>query len=287
MALCGGERVLLHFVALMNEIAEETKRLVRLQAVELERTRLTAALKALPGEIAAADGLLKAAQKRVADADAGLKREELSRASLELEVASLRGKAKRHRGQMDMAQNATQASALEHEISFAEAEIRRLEDNELTSMENTEVLEADRAKAQELAAKLTETLGLIRARVGEQDLEFREQLAALKVEREALRVGIAGFEDGARLAHFDRIAGAKGTGLARAAGQQCSGCRMGIRPQVWNQLRDGLVLPCESCNRILYYDPAMEGVAPGKTVQNVPVDSAMGGSSVKRRQAGV
>ena len=267
----------------MNEIAAETKQLARLQAVELERTRLTAALKALPAELAVADGQLKAAQKRVSDAEAGLKREELARASLELEVASLRTKAKRHRGQMDMAQNTAQASALEHEISFAEAEISRLEDNELTSMENTEVLEADRAKALELAAKLTETLGLIRARVGEQDLEFREQLAALKTEREALRAEIAKFDDGARLAHFDRIAGAKGTGLARAAGQQCSGCRMGIRPQVWNQLRDGAVLPCESCNRILYYDPAMEP-APAKTAQSVKSD--LGGNSIKR-QAGV
>src|SRR5579859_1595286 len=269
----------------MNEIAQATKQLVRLQTVELERARLTAALKALPGEVAEAENQLKAAQKRIADAEAGLKREELSRSSLELEVASLRSKSARHRTQLDMAQNAAQASALEHEIGFAEAEITRLEDNELTSMENTEVLEADRAKALELAAKLTETLGLIRARVGEQDQGFREQLAALKLEREALRSEVSAFDDGARLAHFDRIAAAKGTGVARAVGQQCSGCRMGIRPQIWNQLRDGLVAPCESCSRILYYDPAMEPEpARAKSVHGVPGD--LGGVSLQRKQAG-
>jgi len=269
----------------MNEITQDTKQLVRLQAVELERARLASALKALPGEVAAAENQLKAAQKRVSDADAGLKREELSRSSLELEVASLRSKAARHRTQMDMAQNATQASALEHEIAFAETEISRLEDNELTSMENTEVLEAERSKALELAAKLTETVGLIRARVGEQDLEFREQLTALKVERESLRAAVTAFDDGARLAHFDRISGAKGTGVARAAAQQCGGCRMGIRPQVWNQLRDGLVVPCESCSRILYYDPAMEPEpARPKSAQGVPGD--LGGVSIQRKQAG-
>jgi predicted nucleic acid-binding Zn-ribbon protein len=115
-------------------------------------------------------------------------------------------------------------------------------------------------------------------------------LAALKTERETLRAEIVKFDDGARLAHFDRIAGAKGTGLAQAVAQQCSGCRMGIRPQVWNQLRDGLVAPCESCSRILYYDPAMEAspakTAPVKTAQGVDAGS-LGGSSVKRRQAGV
>jgi predicted nucleic acid-binding Zn-ribbon protein len=269
----------------MNGLAEETKRLARLQKVELERTRLTAALKALPGEIAQAENLLKAALKRVTDADAGLKREELLRASLELEVATHQGKAKRFRAQMDTARNAAQASALEHEIGFAEAEIARLEDNELTSMENTEVLEAERAKAQELAAKLTETLGLIRARVGEQDLEYRERLAELKGERETLRGEISAVDDGVRLAHFDRIAGMRGTGLARAEGQQCSGCRMGIRPQVWNQLRDGAVLNCESCSRILYFDPTLEPAVPSKTAQSVTSDLA--GCSVRRKQAGV
>ena len=277
---------MLHFGSLMNALAEETKKLVRLQAVELERTRLTAALKALPGEIAQAEGLLKAAQKRVTDADAGLKREELSRAALELEIGSLRAKAARFRTQLDGAQNTSQAQAFEHQISFAEAEISRLEDNELTSMENTEVLEAERAKALELAGKLTETVGLIKARVGEQDLEYREQLAALKIEREALRGEVSAFDEGARLAHFDRIAGMRGTGLARAEAQQCSGCRMGIRPQVWNQLRDGAVPNCESCSRILYYDPGMDAAVPAKTAQSVPAEP-IGGNSVRRKQAGV
>ena len=57
----------------MNALADETRRLVRLQAVELERTRLTAALRALPNDIAMADNQLKAAQKRVADAEAALR----------------------------------------------------------------------------------------------------------------------------------------------------------------------------------------------------------------------
>ena len=266
----------------MEKLAEETQHLVRLQAVELERNRLAAALKALPGEIVQAENLLKAAQKRVDDANAALKREELSRASLELEIAGHQTKAARFRSQLDTAKNAAQASALQHEIEFAEKEISRLEDNELTSMENSEVLEGERTKALELTGKLTETLGLIRARVGEQDLEFREQLEALKTERQSLREQISP----ERLTHFDRIAAAKGTGIARAEGQQCSGCRMGIRPQVWNQLRDGMVLNCESCSRILYYDPAMEPAAPAKTPQSVKAGTTtgeMGGSSVRRR----
>jgi predicted nucleic acid-binding Zn-ribbon protein len=273
----------------MEKLAEETIRFVRLQAVELDRTRLTAALKALPAELAAAEGQSKAAQKRVADAETGLKREELSRSSLELEVATLKTKLVRFRAQLDSAQNSSQAQALEHQITFAESEISRLEDNELTSMENTEVLETDRANAIELAGKLTETLRLIRARIGEQDFEFRERLATLKTERDALRGELLNSAP-ERLAHFERIAGMRGTGIAKAVAQQCSGCRMGIRPQVWNQLRDGMVTNCESCSRILYFDPAMEPTAPPKTAQSVKPDTKageLGGSSIQRSRAGV
>jgi hypothetical protein len=269
----------------MEKLAEETQFLVRLQAVELDRVRLTAALKALPGDVTHAEGLLNSERKRISEINAAIKREELSRASFELEIAGHKTKAARFRGQLDTARNAAQATALEHEIGFAEKEVSRLEDEELASMETSENLEQERTEAVRLEAKLTETLGLIRARVGEQQLEFREQLEAFAVEREALRAKIPV----ELLAQFDRIVSAKGTGIARAHAQQCSGCRMGIRPQVWNQLRDGAVLHCESCHRILYYDPAMETAAPAKSPQSVKPDATpgeLGGSSVLRR-AGV
>jgi hypothetical protein len=37
---------------------------------------------------------------------------------------------------------------------------------------------------------------------------------------------------------------------------------MGVRPQTWNQLREGELLTCDSCFRLLYWDPAM---APAPT----------------------
>ena len=47
---------------------------------------------------------------------------------------------------------------------------------------------------------------------------------------------------------------------------------MGVRPQVWNQLREGELLTCDSCSRLLYWDPAM-APAP-KAPQPEPVPGA-------------
>jgi hypothetical protein len=44
---------------------------------------------------------------------------------------------------------------------------------------------------------------------------------------------------------------------------------MGVRPQVWNQLREGELLTCDSCFRLLYWDPSM-APAPAKPAATKP-----------------
>jgi predicted nucleic acid-binding Zn-ribbon protein len=242
--------------------------LVKLQAVELERTRLTKAAHELPGQIVQAKAELAAAEQQAATATAALAAEETLRANLERETDAHRKKAARLRAQQDSITTPAQAEAVDHELRFAESEAERLENEDLASMERSEAQEDALAAARALIESRTAALETTRKRAGHRQAEIDRELAVLNTEREALRPLI----DAANLARFDRLCGSRGTGLARIENQRCTGCSMGVRPQTWNQLQAGELMVCDSCSRLIYWDPAIAAPAP------VPPDPVAGAS---------
>jgi predicted nucleic acid-binding Zn-ribbon protein len=175
--------------------------------------------------------------------------------------------------------NTAQASAVEHEVNFEIAEAERLENEEYTSLERTETQEAALAQARAQVEQLAAELEGVRARVAARQQQLAAELAACDAARDAVRSAL----DPDWLARFDRIAASRGTAIALAVNQQCTGCSMGVRPQTWNQLREGELIGCDSCSRLLYWDPAM---TPAPKAPQPEVPAGTGRAPRKPRQAG-
>lgn len=250
--------------------------LAKLQDTELERARLGKELKAMPAEIADVERSLAAEQKRAAEAEAALKREDELRTKLEEEAARHRQKAARLRTQLDTVTTTAQAAAIEHEVEFAAKEVERLEGDEFASLERSETQEAARARAHSEVAEWTEGLKKTRERVAERTAEATAQMATL----DGAIAGLRQEADAELLGRYDRIAASRGTGVARAENQQCTGCRMGVRLQVWTELREGLVRTCDSCGRLLYWDAAIAAAA--KAPQVDPTTANGDGRAIRR-----
>ena len=252
----------------------DLERLIVLQGLDLESKRLQEEISALPKQVSELAAKVEAARGELNLTVEKLAKEESLRRKLELEIKDRQQKAARLRKQMDVVTTTAQANALEHEISFAEGEIRSLEDEELESMERSEQLEAAKVDAEQTLANIERThaerteqatAGLERARLALSDVEAQRGQLRPQIGEDALSL-------------YDRIVRAKGTGVAEGVDHKCSACQMVVRPQRWNDLRDRsnneAMLTCESCGRLLYWDPARD--APQKkTVKNESIAASI------------
>ena len=240
----------------------DLEKLVVLQRYDVEAKRLRDEMAALPKLVAGLELKLKAVEGQRAVVLDLLAKEEALRRRHESDVKDHQAKMARVRKQMDLATTTVQVTAYEHELAFAAAEVTRLEDLEIESMERTEEMEAQRAKADEAVAAAGKLLERERARAAETVARDRVELAEVDGQRAGLRPGIGE----AALGTYDRVAKGKGTGLAEGVDGKCSACQMMVRPQKWNDLRDRsdheTMMTCESCGRLLYWDPARD--APQK-----------------------
>ena len=240
----------------------DLEKLIVLQRLDVELAKLREDISAVPTRIAALAAKSAAAQAARITLEDSLAKEEKLRRSQESDIQALKDRGNKLRKQMDVVITTIQAAALEHEITFLTGEIARIEDTELDSMTRSEFFEAQLPKARETLT--TAEANLARERTSGRDQTAATQLRvdALTVDRKTLRPTIGE----TALTSYDRIARTRGTALAEGVNGKCSACQMMIRTQIWQDLRDrsrhDLMLTCDTCGRMLFWDPARD--APQK-----------------------
>jgi predicted nucleic acid-binding Zn-ribbon protein len=235
----------------------DLQKLMELQQMDLEAKRLRDEIAALPKTVAQLDARAKATAGQRAVVIELIAKEEALRRRQESDVKDQQAKIAKIRKQLDLATDTKQVTAFEHEIAFARAAIAKLEDAELESMERSEHLDAQKLVADKAVAEAEAKHRQERERAIATIAADKTRLVEVETARGMKRASVGDVA----LSMYDRIAKAKGTGLAEALNQKCTACQMMLRPQRWNELRNREVediMTCESCGRLLWYDPARD-----------------------------
>jgi predicted nucleic acid-binding Zn-ribbon protein len=234
---------------------QDLVKLLELQRTDAEIARLKQEIAALPKRVAEIETKLADDVAAVDKAKAAAKTNEQNRRKYEAEIQTVQQKISKYRDQMLAVKTNEEYRALGNEIKFAEDAIRGFEDKILECMVQAEELEKNiKAAEQSLGVERTEVekeKNQARARTAEDE----NAVKALEPKRAELRGGVA--ED--LLRQYDRVLKSRGSAISEARGHKCMTCHVMLRPQVYNEIRDGnQVLTCDSCGRILYYDQSRD-----------------------------
>src|SRR5271156_3759171 len=243
----------------------DIEKLLELQVTDREIRRLQEEVAALPKRVAVIEQKLAGTNAHLEKVRSAAKADDANRKKFEATIKDLQSKISKYRDQSLDVKTNEQYKALLHEIQFAEQEIRLNEDRILEVMVNVDAREKD-VKAAEAELK-SETAEIEKEKEDARKVtaEDQKKLAEWNAKRDGLRHGIS--ED--ILGHYERVAKFRGSGLAEVRDQKCMGCQVMLRPQTYNEVRNGeKVMVCESCSRVYYFNPANE-VKPEQEVVTV------------------
>jgi hypothetical protein len=264
----------------------DLQNLIELQKADAEIARLQAEIASLPKKVAAIEAQLAGSKERAEKAKAAIKADEIARRKFEGDIEVLRQKISKYRDQMLAVKTNQEYQALGHEITFAEQNIAKLEDGILETMVDADSKNAELKRAE----------GDLKAHTAE--IEKEKAIAKLRTaedeklmgEQKQLRDGLRKAIDADILRQYDRVLKFRGSAIAEALDHRCAACQVLLRPQVYNELRSTeKLITCDSCQRILYYDPAHDSnpiVPRAPQVSSPGVASEVSGVSEETEQAG-
>jgi predicted nucleic acid-binding Zn-ribbon protein len=231
----------------------ELQNLLELQQVDARIAAVRAEVAALPKEVARIESKLAGSKAAVEAAQAAMKADETARRKHESDIKDQQEKISKYRDQSLKVKTNQEYKALLTEIEHAEGEIRKLEDKILEIMVAADARKEGLKQAEATLKADTAANEKEKEHARQQTAEDEKQLDELNTQRKQLRAGV-GEET---LTHYDRVLKLRGSVMAAVyEDESCSGCRVRLRPQVFQDvMSNDQIVTCFYCNRILYYVP--------------------------------
>jgi predicted nucleic acid-binding Zn-ribbon protein len=238
---------------------------IQLQSLDQKIGALDKEVAALPKHIAVIEKTLDSHLRKLEADKAALSANQKDRKKLDGDIQAHQQKISKLRDQMLGAKTNEQYRAFQHEIEYIEKEIRQAEDRILELMSESESLDQNVKKADAALKEEKQTVEAEKSRARERTATDQKWLDQLREERKQL---VAKMPREA-LSAYDRILKKwrGGVVVAEAVAGRCSACQILLRPQYLQDLKKaGELMFCESCGRILYYNPpvSFEDVAAAK-----------------------
>ena len=244
----------------------DLEKLIALQRLDSTVGEAQRRLAEEPAREKALEDRLDAARQRVAAAKERLAANQSARREIEKDVAVHQGRLSKFREQAMAVKTNQEYHAIQHEIAFAQTEIKTREDRILELMVEADELSAAVKRADaEAGAEQKAVDGERKALVADMSA-LRSDIERIAGERATVIAGISP----SVLATFDLVAKRRnGIAVAEARGGICTICHVRLRPQVFNTvLKNESIVQCDSCQRILFYAPP--AVPSGSTSAAAP-----------------
>jgi predicted nucleic acid-binding Zn-ribbon protein len=231
----------------------DLKLAIRLQDIDNRLAELSREIAALPVHIAEIEKKMASHERRLEADRAALTANQKERKTCESDIQMQEQKISKLKDQMLQAKTNEQYRAFQNEIDFCQKEIRKFEDRILELMSESEPLDQN-VKAAEVALK-SERTQVESEKQTARERTAVDQKAAADLQSE--RAGIVKEMTPPVYQRYEKVRKARrGVGVAEAIEGRCSVCHMALRPQFYQDLKRGdQVMSCESCTRILYYNP--------------------------------
>lgn len=238
---------------------EDVERSLRLQEVDARILELTKEIAELPKHIAVIEKQLDGHRRKLEADRAALAANQKERKQRDIDIETHKAKVSKLRDQMNLAKTNEQYRAFQHEIEYAEAEIRKAEDRILDLMAEGEPLEANVKAAEKALEEEKKSVEAEKASARERTAVDQKALAEAKSQRAALAAELSP----AAAVLYERIKKKHPAGpvVADATHGRCTACNMMLRPQYFQDLKTAAkLMQCESCGRMLRYAPPIDVV---------------------------